>query len=89
MYYLKEIIGGNSPLSMASEIKIMEMPEVAESIENALEIEYRFTSRAMEFGDFLEGVRALVIDKDRSPKWKHRALENVSFEEVDFILRKI
>ena len=87
--YLKEVISGNSPLSMASEIKIMEMPEVAESIENALEIEYRFTSRAMEFGDFLEGVRALVIDKDRNPKWKHRALENVSFEEVDFILNKI
>jgi hypothetical protein len=25
----------------------------------------------MEKGDFLEGIRAAVIDKDRTPKWQH------------------
>ncbi len=87
--YLKEVIKTYSPLSVASEIKVMKMPEVSENIENALEVEYRFTSRAMEYGDFLEGVRALVIDKDRKPRWKHKGLEYVSVEEVDFILSKI
>ena len=40
-------------------------------IRKALELEYRFTFRAMEQGDFLEGIRAAVIDKDRAPKWQH------------------
>jgi hypothetical protein len=25
----------------------------------------------MEQGDFLEGIRAAIIDKDRKPNWKH------------------
>ncbi|MEC8574607.1 MAG: enoyl-CoA hydratase/isomerase family protein, partial [Pseudomonadota bacterium] len=27
--------------------------------------------RAMEKGDFLEGIRAQIIDKDRQPKWQY------------------
>jgi 3-hydroxyisobutyrate dehydrogenase len=37
----------------------------------ALDLEYRFTFRAMEHGDFLEGIRAAIIDKDRAPKWQY------------------
>jgi hypothetical protein len=43
----------------------------APGIAEALAMEYRFTSRAMEQGDFLEGIRAAIIDKDRRPKWRH------------------
>ena len=25
----------------------------------------------MEHGDFLEGIRAAIIDRDRSPRWRH------------------
>jgi len=35
-----------------------------------LDLEYRFTYRSMEKSDFLEGIRALIIDKDRNPQWK-------------------
>jgi len=41
------------------------------SIEQALGMEYRFSYRAMEQGDFLEGIRAVIIDKDRTPQWRH------------------
>lgn len=33
--------------------------------------------------DFSEGVRALLIDKDRTPRWVPSSLENVAFEAVD------
>jgi len=41
----------------------------------ALEMEYRFTYRAMEHGDFLEGIRAQIIDKDRQPRWQFADLD--------------
>lgn len=62
----------NSPLAMASAVEILHrLRGVAMSIEKTLDLEFRFTSRAMEFGDFLEGIRAAIIDKDRAPRWKH------------------
>lgn len=36
-------------------------------------------------GDFAEGVRALLIDKDNSPRWRHASIEDVPVEEVDKI----
>ena len=38
-------------------------------IQDSLSREYRFTHRATESSDFLEGVRAQIIDKDRNPNW--------------------
>ena len=73
----------NSPLSIAFTNKMLRMPETAKNIESALEIEYRFTSRAQEMTDFQEGVRALVIDKDKKPIWKHKSLGLVTKEELD------
>jgi hypothetical protein len=40
-------------------------------------MEYRFTYRSMEEGDFLEGIRAAIIDKDGAPNWKHGAIDDV------------
>jgi len=34
-----------------------------------MRMEFRIASRIMEGGDFFEGVRAQIIDKDRSPNW--------------------
>lgn len=62
----------NSPLSMACTIEILHrLNDGVADIRTALEHEYRFTHRAMEHGDFLEGIRAQVIDKDRQPRWRH------------------
>lgn len=63
----------NSPLAMASAVQIVHrLRGPGATIERALDLEARFTFRSMEHGDFLEGIRALIIDKDKSPKWKHR-----------------
>ena len=61
----------NSPLSMACTVEIVHRLRGSADIRKALELEYRFTHRSMEDGDFLEGIRAAVIDKDREPRWQH------------------
>nr|WP_299297565.1 3-hydroxyisobutyrate dehydrogenase [uncultured Tateyamaria sp.] len=64
-------MGRNSPLSMACAIETLHrLRGPSLTLEKALDLEYRFTARAMEHGDFLEGIRAAIIDKDRSPKWQ-------------------
>jgi hypothetical protein len=52
----------------------------------ALAQEYRFTHRAMEQGDFLEGIRAAIIDKDRNPRWRHGSVAAVTKAEVAAML---
>ncbi|GLT10012.1 enoyl-CoA hydratase [Sulfitobacter porphyrae] len=61
-----------SPLSAACTIEIIHrLRDTGPTMANALDLEYRFTYRAMEDGDFLEGIRAAIIDKDRNPRWQH------------------
>ncbi len=43
----------------------------------------RHLERYMSATDTMEGIRALVIDKDRQPKWKPARLEDVTPEMVD------
>ncbi|MEM8773655.1 MAG: enoyl-CoA hydratase/isomerase family protein [Pseudomonadota bacterium] len=69
----RKLLSRNSPLSMACAIEIIHrLRGPTADIRKALEMEYRFTFRAMEKGDFLEGIRAAVIDKDRAPQWQHK-----------------
>jgi enoyl-CoA hydratase len=39
------------------------------NLEAALKVEYRLVVRLFEDGEFNEGVRALLVDKDKTPKW--------------------
>lgn len=47
--------------------------------------EYAIGSRVVQMHDFLEGVRALIVDKDNSPKWNPPSAEAVSDEWIDAI----
>jgi len=58
----------------------------ANSIRTALEQEYCFTHRAVAQGDFIEGIRAAIIDKDRSPKWAHARISDLSNDDVNNML---
>jgi len=67
-----KMLSRNAPLSVACAIEMVHrLRGPAATIRRALDLEYRFTFRAMEHGDFLEGIRAAIIDKDRSPNWRH------------------
>jgi len=66
----------NCPLSVAATVDLVRRVRGVDTIEFALQLEYRFTYRSASDGDFVEGIRAAVIDKDRSPKWQHARLED-------------
>ncbi|KFV58796.1 hypothetical protein N341_11185, partial [Tyto alba] len=53
------------------------------SLQDVFRMEYRLSQACMRGHDFYEGVRAVLIDKDQSPRWKPAALEEVSDEFVD------
>ena len=79
----------NDPLSMGATLEILHRLRMGEpTIRKALELEYRYTHRAHEDGDFLEGIRAAIIDKDRSPKWS-RTLDALPLVDVSKMLRPI
>ena len=71
-----------SPLSVACCIELVHRVRAADSIRRALEMEYRFTYRSAENGDFLEGIRAMIIDKGDTPNWRHSCIEDVTAVDV-------
>lgn len=50
------------------------------SLEECLRMEYRMTQGCMAGTDFYEGVRAVLVDKDNSPRWQPHSLEEVREE---------
>jgi enoyl-CoA hydratase len=63
-----------SPLSVLCTLDIIRTLRAAPDMASALDHEYRFTARSLEHGDFLEGIRAQIIDRDRRPHWRHAGL---------------
>lgn len=47
------------------------------SLDACLEMEYQLALRVCRTPEFLEGVRAMVIDKDRAPKWNPARVEDL------------
>ena len=51
-------------------------------IEEAFNLEAQIAAGFMEDSDFFEGVRALIIEKDNKPKWKHATYKDIKNEDV-------
>lgn len=82
----KKALLTGSPLAIACAYEIVGRVRGITDIRRALEMEYRFTYRAIEESDFIEGIRAAIIDKDRRPNWKHARAEDVTPLEVAHML---
>ena len=49
----------------------------------AMRAEFRIVSRVLHDHDFYEGVRALIVDKDNTPRWQPAALVDVTDAEIE------
>lgn len=50
--------------------------------DGCLVLEYRMALASCAAGDFKEGVRALIVDKDNAPAWRHARIEDVPAADV-------
>ncbi|CAM4601235.1 unnamed protein product [Leuciscus chuanchicus] len=77
-----EILAKVSPTSL--KLTFRQIQEGARmSLQEVLVMEYRLSQACMRGHDFYEGVRAVLIDKDQSPKWKPSTLSGVSEQAVE------
>ena len=76
----------NAPLSMMAVDAMLDRLGPDCTFQQALEMEYRFTSRAMQQGEFLEGTRAMLIDKDKKPDWQYKTASEVPEGLIDEML---
>ncbi|KAJ7950866.1 3-hydroxyisobutyryl-CoA hydrolase-like protein 1, mitochondrial [Quillaja saponaria] len=70
-----------SPLSLKVSLRSIREGRF-QTLDQCLEREYHMSLRGIS-GDFCEGVRARVVDKDMAPKWDPPNLEQVSKDMVD------
>ncbi|MCE2517780.1 MAG: enoyl-CoA hydratase/isomerase family protein [Alphaproteobacteria bacterium] len=80
---LRLALDTRSPLSIAvtHELLTNEAHHSA-SIREAIQLDYALACRICRYPDFIEGVRALLIDKDNAPSWMHRRLDDVAAETI-------
>lgn len=76
------ILDKMSPTSLAVSLTQIRMGRGMDYDEMA-KIEYRLSQGCMRGHDFYEGIRALLIDKDKSPKWWPARLDDVTRDLVD------
>ncbi len=81
----RDTLGTKSP--QTCKVALRQLAEGAKMPDFAAEMtqEYAIGSRVVAMHDFLEGVRALIVDKDNSPKWDPPTPESVSDEWIDAI----
>ena len=72
-----------SPQALKLTLATLRRGPALTSFEESLKLEYRVNSRLIATPDFIEGVRALLIDKDQAPKWKPSTLSEVSDQHVE------
>ena len=56
------------------------------SLPQALAAELALTRQVTVYPDFAEGVRAMLVDKDRQPRWSPARIEEVDPAAIDAIL---
>ena len=67
-----------SPKALKATLATLRRARTLPSLEAALDFEYRLVTRLFEDGEFTEGIRALLVDKDKTPKWNPATLAEVT-----------
>ena len=68
-----------SPTSLKVTLEGIKRGKKLPDVGKCLQMEYRMVQRFMrKDSDFYEGIRAFLIDKDNSPKWASKVLQDIN-----------
>ncbi|SFS13027.1 enoyl-CoA hydratase/isomerase family protein [Yoonia litorea] len=84
--HAQKLMARNAPFAMTCAVEIIHRVRNGLRLENALDQEFRYTYRCVEQGDFIEGIRAAIIDRDRNPQWQHASWQDVKTLDVTRML---
>jgi enoyl-CoA hydratase len=78
-----------SPTSLKITLRNMRSAVSFTNVEQSFQQDYRISLACIAGHDFIEGIRAAIVDKDRKPVWRPDKLEDVTPEIVDRHFRSI
>ena len=84
-----DAIGKASPTSLKVTLHNLRAAVAFESIEECFRQDYRIALACIAGHDFIEGIRATIVDKDRNPKWRPQTLDAVTADIVDRHFRTV
>jgi enoyl-CoA hydratase len=74
-----------SPQTMKVSLKLLLDGKTMPTFEDEMRQEFAVASHVVQRHDFVEGVRALIVDKDNAPNWNPATAEEVSDHLIDQI----
>jgi enoyl-CoA hydratase len=78
-----ELIRTKSPSAVAVTLEAMRRAATLTTVEEALEAEFAVSCYLMYDHDAIEGIRALIVDKDKNPQWQPPSNAGVAREYVE------
>jgi enoyl-CoA hydratase len=74
-----------SPQTMKVSLRLLEEGAMMPTFEDEMRQEYAVGAHVVQRHDFLEGVRAVIVDKDNAPRWDPPTPEGVTDHVIDQI----
>ena len=80
-----KVLATKSPQTLKVAFRQLQRGARAATFAENMAMEYRIGARVVQRHDFLEGVRAVIVDKDNAPRWDPPTLEAVDTTLLDEI----
>ncbi|MDR3660939.1 MAG: enoyl-CoA hydratase/isomerase family protein [Mycobacterium sp.] len=78
-----DLIATRSPIALAVTLEAVRRAAKLPTLEDALTQEFRVSMASLRSHDFVEGIRAQLVDKDRNPQWSPASPAGCSTADID------
>lgn len=72
------VLATKSPLTCKVSLRLLREGASMTDFAGEMTLEYAVASRIITYPDFVEGVRAVILDKDNAPRWRPESAEAIS-----------